>query len=629
VVVMYRALYRAREEFLSEGRIGRGLASQVRPEVLASWRRSQLSGASPDAKTLHFECDDDPVDTPLCAAAGPVMARLAERLSGLCAGVILCDRHSRILRRWVAPDSGIQAQMDRVSSIAGSSGSEQFIGTNGIGTVVEDRRAGIVVGPEHFAQSFSSFTCVGAPIHNPLTRKLEGVITLNSDVESASPLLIPLITGTAQEIEQRLLSQASQRERMLLDTFLTASRSGATVAVVGEDVFIAGPRTLRLLEGIEHTLIWQQLSQAIAARRFADPIPIGTGCGPVALRCSPLMVDGRLAGALFEVGVGTDPSNAGTGVIPVPAMPAPGSSRRLVSVPLPAGRPKTSFRSLSDVGLPVGLSAAWTSAVRSIAVHRSTAVPLVMFGEPGTGKMALLRAMFTPAAGYDCTLDVVDCISAADDRRRWLSKVRGSLGRDVVVLRHLDALDDETAVAISAVLDEVGDLGSAPRVVATAASLESSTTSNMLRRLLDQLAVGRIEVPALRERREDLRGLISQINQRYAPNAPLLFSPGAMLALGRAQWPGNVRQLEAVIRGLIASSPMTDVTVEMLPTEFRVYSSRRTLTTMEQLELDAILSAITRSRGNKVVAAKLLGISRSTLYRKMHSYRLDPDKHFY
>ena len=198
-----------------------------------------------------------------------------------------------------------------------------------------------------------------------------------------------------------------------------------------------------------------------------------------------------------------------------------------------------------------------------------------------------------------------------------------------MVLRHVDTLDDETAAGLSALLDEVGDLGSAPRVVATAASLESSTTSNMLRRLVDQLAIGRIEVPALRERREDLRGLITQINKRYAPNAPLRFSPGVMLALGRAQWSGNVRQLEAVIRGLIASSPLKDVTVEMLPTEFRVYSSRRTLTTMEQLELDAILSAIARSRGNKVVAARLLGISRSTLYRKMHSYRLDPDKHFY
>jgi len=268
---------------------------------------------------------------------------------------------------------------------------------------------------------------VGAPIHNPLTRKLEGVITLNSDVESASPLLIPLITGTAQEIEQRLLSQASQRERMLLDTFLTASRSGATVAVVGEDVFIAGPRTLRLLEGIEHTMIWQQLSQAISARRLADPIPIGSGCGPVALRCSPLMVDGRLAGALFEVGVGTDPSNVETARSPVPPALSPGASAALLSVPFAAGRSTTSFRSLTDVGLAVGLSAAWTSVVRSVAVHRSTAVPLVMIGEPGTGKMTLLRAMFAPATGYDCTLGVVDCISASADRRGWLSKVRTSL----------------------------------------------------------------------------------------------------------------------------------------------------------------------------------------------------------
>jgi transcriptional regulator of acetoin/glycerol metabolism len=67
----------------------------------------------------------------------------------------------------------------------------------------------------------------------------------------------------------------------------------------------------------------------------------------------------------------------------------------------------------------------------------------------------------------------------------------------------------------------------------------------------------------------------------------------------------------------------------MLPAWLGQYSSRRELTQMEQVELDAIMSAIQRSQGNKVLAAKLLGISRSTLYRKMRSYKLDPDKHFF
>jgi DNA-binding NtrC family response regulator len=136
-------------------------------------------------------------------------------------------------------------------------------------------------------------------------------------------------------------------------------------------------------------------------------------------------------------------------------------------------------------------------------------------------------------------------------------------------------------------------------------------------------------VPALRERREDIKDLVAQIITRHAGDRTPRLSHGALVAMTRAQWPGNIRQLESVVRGIIASAGLREVTVEMLPAWLGQYSSRRELTQMEQVELDAIMSATQRSEGNKVLAAKLLGISRSTLYRKMRSYKLDPDKHFF
>jgi DNA-binding NtrC family response regulator len=213
----------------------------------------------------------------------------------------------------------------------------------------------------------------------------------------------------------------------------------------------------------------------------------------------------------------------------------------------------------------------------------------------------------------------------------WLARLRSLLtdGATVVALRHLEALDDDTATAVTSQLDEVMDAPSAPRVVATADHLEEWSQTPAHQRLLDRLAVARIDLPALRERREDVKDLIDQMVARHAGGRPPRISQGALVAMTRAQWPGNLRQLESVVRGLIASAGLQEVTVEMLPSGLGQYSSRRELTTMEQVELDAIMSAIHRSQGNKVVAAKLLGISRSTLYRKMRSYKLDPDKHFF
>ena len=616
-----RAVYTARERFLCDGILGEDLVARVRPEVLTSWRRSRLSGARPDVPTLRAD-NAAPGDHPLIVAAEPVLAHLAERFSGLRAGVLLSDRNARILRRWVAPDSGILSRMDQIASLAGSSGSEEWIGTNGIGTVTEDRRARMVVGPEHYAEVLSNFMCVGAPIINPLSHKLEGVVTLNSDVEAASPLLTPLMTSTAREIEQRLLEQASHRERVLLDSFLTANRSGASVAVVGEEVFMAGPRASRMLDGVDHSMLWQLVSEAVAGQRSGRPdraILISAGDRVVTIRCSAIQEEDRLLGALITLG--EIPQQAGH--LDPPAHRPPGDK------PVAATAPVTPAGNWAGRAALAGRSSAWQDVLAAAARHRQTSLPLLVVGEPGTGKLALLRAMFGDPGNSAMT--VIDCTTAAEDRAGLLARARSALSgpAPVVVLRHLDAVNDEVATALCLQLEQLSGR-EGPRVVATATADDDDwAIMAPRRRLLDHIALARIELPPLREHREDIKDLIVAIVGRRAAGERPRFSPAALLALTRAHWPGNIRQLESVVLGLVATAGAREVSVEMLPTALSHYSSRRELTTMEQAELDAIMSAIGRSEGNKVMAARILGISRSTLYRKMRTYKLDPDKHFF
>lgn len=148
------------------------------------------------------------------------------------------------------------------------------------------------------------------------------------------------------------------------------------------------------------------------------------------------------------------------------------------------------------------------------------------------------------------------------------------------------------------------------------------------RRLFDLLAVARIELPPLRHRSEDIPVLLNHFAARHGAER-LALAPKAVVALQRAPWQGNARQLDGLARGLAALGNGREITVEMLPPEISAHSRRRPLTAMEQLELDAMLAALRRTRGNKVVAAQELGISRSTLYRKMASYQLDPDHNFF
>jgi transcriptional regulator of acetoin/glycerol metabolism len=243
----FRLVAQARTEFFETGSISAGLQKAVRPEIIASWRRSKAFGARSDGETLLAFRPDVECEGRLAVAAQPVLKALAEDLSGLNAGV---------LERWVS-DASILPQLDRVRSQVGFGAPEDRVGTNGVGSVAETGRAQLVVGPEHYAEGLLPFACVGAPIRNPLSRRLEGIVTMSLRADAANALLTPLMISIAADIENRLLESASLDERTLLDAYLTATRGRCrSVAVVGRHVFIGGTQSTAALEAVSPEALW-------------------------------------------------------------------------------------------------------------------------------------------------------------------------------------------------------------------------------------------------------------------------------------------------------------------------------------------------------------------------------------
>ncbi|WP_375474722.1 sigma-54-dependent Fis family transcriptional regulator [uncultured Jatrophihabitans sp.] len=595
-----RLVREAREQFLADGALNRRYASVVRPEILTSWRRSRLSGASNSVDSLPHGSEVN-VGSALCRAAEPVLSRLAEQLSGLQAGVLIADRNARILRRW-APQTGILPMMDKISSDTGGSGSEEVVGTNGIGSIVEDRKPHLVCGAEHFADILTDFTCVGAPIFNPLSRKFEGVVTLNSDSTEASPLLTSLIASTAQEIESRLLDLSSRRERALLDAFMLAARAGRHVAVVGDDVLLAGPQASPTIRALDHRDIWERIREGVARTPRERTLVVMSDSGVASLTYTPVHLDDRLIGALLEVA-------------PPLRVPSPRSA---------PSAPAAGVATLKFDRLP-GSSPLWQSFLAHVSAQRTLGVPLLITGEPGVGKFEVARAV----AG-DRPIVTVDCLAAAGEpdwagERDWARRLGAELPPNaVLVLRHADEVTGAGAAALSVRLDELAEVAGV-RVIATVTPDADWSADAIRRRLRDQLGVVSLEVPPLRERPEDVADIVRLLVARHAEPVPLRFSTAALQALSRAPWPGNVRQLENVVRGLSAGSQSREITPELLPDGLGAFAKSRNLTKMEQLEVNAIMEMVAATHGNKVEMAKLLGISRSTLYRKMRHYRVDPD----
>jgi transcriptional regulator of acetoin/glycerol metabolism len=131
-----------------------------------------------------------------------------------------------------------------------------------------------------------------------------------------------------------------------------------------------------------------------------------------------------------------------------------------------------------------------------------------------------------------------------------------------------------------------------------------------------------VTVPALRHRAEDLHQLVPLLFDRLAPRRQVQCTPDALRTLVGYAWPGNVAQLQQVLSGALARRPVGDIRAEDLPAECFSYS-HRVLTPLESLERDAIVEALRRSDGHRARAAKYLGVSRSSLYRKMRTYRIE------
>ncbi len=148
-----------------------------------------------------------------------------------------------------------------------------------------------------------------------------------------------------------------------------------------------------------------------------------------------------------------------------------------------------------------------------------------------------------------------------------------------------------------------------------------------------RLNVFPIDVPSLRQRREDIAMIATAILERtVAKNgtASCFLSPEILEILAQNDWPGNVRQLENVVQRLVIVSKGGEIGPELLPPELlksvprpiavQAMPHNDTLTVFEHVEKRAIEDALRKSGGNAVKAAEQLGLGQATIYRKIRQY---------
>ena len=129
-----------------------------------------------------------------------------------------------------------------------------------------------------------------------------------------------------------------------------------------------------------------------------------------------------------------------------------------------------------------------------------------------------------------------------------------------------------------------------------------------------RLLPGSVAVPPLRHHSEDLRDLVPFFLGKLSQQGRVTCSPAAMQLLLRHTWPGNAAQLWQVLKQVVQRRRVGQIMPEDLPPECWTVS-RRVLSPLESIERDAIVQSLLDQGGNKIRAARALGMSRATIYR--------------
>jgi PAS domain S-box-containing protein len=303
----------------------------------------------------------------------------------------------------------------------------------------------------------------------------------------------------------------------------------------------------------------------------------------------------------------------------------------------PGGRP--------GYGSLVGADPAMEALYDLVEAIASSDAPVVIEGEPGTGKELVAQLVHARSARAERPLIAVDCASlaAASLEVELFGQARSALpGAGAVIgrveLAHTGTLFldrvDEAPPGVQQRLVRLLGSGTLERGGETAARavdvrLVASTSRALAAAvhdgrfsadLLHRLQVVRIELPPLRRRRGDIPLLADHFLSRYGPPGVRL-SESAMTALQAHDWPGNVRQLENLLRQALAARP-GDADGVLGPELFPHEVSPRRPTDRRERPLGTpedrrtlLLRALSSHGGNRTAAARALGIGRATFYR--------------
>ena len=607
---------------------------EVREVIADSWSRSKSYGVNPDLLAAPIICPSEDIENriqkniELLKLIRPLLDDLYTVVHGTDSIIAFSDRDGVILELF--GDSEIAMNAASANFKVGANMSERHSGSNAIGTAIVIGTPIQMVGAEHYCVAWHTSHCSSAPIQDPLSSEILGVITVVGYLKTAHPHSLALVKAAADAIvklvEQKELEYEQYMSNHYFNAALESVSDGILIVNLNGEVLRMNKIAAHLLRLSGKDLEKVKINEIEKLKPFSTSLTEMINGHEVVLKDK---IDGEKRGAshflLTSRKISIDKKHIGNILI----------LKRNVSKELAHSTASYQFSNL------VGEDGSFQTTINYARKAAKTDKNVLLTGESGTGKELFAQAIHNDSLRQNEAFIAINCASIPQDLiaselfgyidGAFTNAVRGGRKGKFEAAHggtlFLDEIGDmplEIQATLLRVLEEkeVTPLGSNRSksvdvriIAATNQDLWSLIKEKRFRLdLYYRLNILTLEIPPLRERKSDIPLLINHFMDGKEVGSDVI------KAFVAYSWPGNLRELKNVIEQMEVFCDESVIGMEYMPSyikkEFQLENQANKLyeTHATETKRNTLMAAL-RDADNISAVAKTLGISISTVYR--------------
>jgi len=629
----------------------------VRPIIADSWKRCKSANVDPYSKRPINSLNSKEINIllernkHLIEVSWPTLKMIGEMIRGSGFRVDLVDKDGYFLK--IISDIEILEESKKLGSIIGANRSELIAGTNGIGIALSTGKPIQILGPEHYDIYHHNWTCSAAPIHDP-SGNIIGAVNMSGNYRLLHKHTLGMVVGISNAIESALVTEKKVYElsttNRFLKTIIESINDGLVILDKEGKITHLNSIAGGILGKEPPDAIGEPINKLIKTNfSLFDILNNRKGYLEKEITITPFGSKESFQYLLTEKLV-EDYEGKSQGIMAL--FKEMRKVHRLIGNFIGANT-RYNFSSIigNNVKLTKAVSLAKTASVSSCKI--------LLQGESGTGKEIFAQAIHNNSNRRDKPFIAINCAAIPRDlveselfgyeggaftgakREGRPGKFElaegGTLFLDEIESMPLESQPKLLRVVESNQLMRIGG----NKIITTDVRIISSTNQDLLlaakkcnfrEDLLYRINTVSVDIPPLRERKDDIPILVKyicdKIGRRINKNN-IEIDKKVLEVLCEYNWPGNIRELENVLESAIILSKNNKITIEVIPKNIKPFKSNdldikedREANSLIDIEKEVILKALKEAKGNISKASRVLGIDRSTLYRKIEKYKI-------